>query len=116
MLRRNDNAQNVFIGDKKVEMEANAATPFRFKNLFRRDLLKIATTATEDNASDQIEASQQLAFIMAKQAEGVDMTKLTEESFYSWLEDFMSSDMYDHMDEFVELWQSTQETSSTPKK
>lgn len=108
--------QNIFIGSKSVEMVANAATPFRFRNVFKKDLLKIFSNPSEDNVSAQLEAGQMLAYIMAKQAEGVDMNKLTEEQFYVWLEDFSSSDMYDSLEAIVNLWQATGETSSTPKK
>lgn len=107
--------QTILIGSKSVEMVANAATPFRFRNVFKKDLLKIFSNTSEDNVSAQLEAGQMLAFIMNKQAEGVDMNKLTEEQFYTWLEDFSSSDMYDSLEAVVSLWQATGETSSTPK-
>lgn len=108
--------QTILIGSKSVEMVANAATPFRFRNVFKKDLLKIFSNTSEDNVSAQLEAGQMLAFIMNKQAEGVDMNKLTEEQFYTWLEGFSSSDMYDSLEAVVSLWQATGETSSTPKK
>lgn len=108
--------KTILIGSESVEMVANAATPFRFKNVFKKDLLKIFSAADEENASLQMEAGQMLAFIMAKQAEKVDMNTLTEENFYEWLEGFMSSDLYDCLDDFVDLWQASQKTSSTPKK
>lgn len=108
--------KTILIGSESVEMVANAATPFRFKNVFKKDLLKIFSSDNEENASLQMEAGQMLAFIMAKQAEKVDMNALTEENFYEWLEGFMSSDLYDCLDDFVNLWQASQKTSSTPKK
>lgn len=108
--------KTILIGSESVEMVANAATPFRFKNVFKKDLLKIFSSDNEENVLLQMEAGQMLAFIMAKQAEKVDMNALTEENFYEWLEGFMSSDLYDCLDDFVNLWQESQKTSSTPKK
>lgn len=108
--------KNILIGDKSIDMVANAATPFRFRNVFKKDLLKIFSDASEENVSAQLEAGQMLAFIMAKQAEGVDMNKVTEDSFYVWLEDFSSTDMYNSLEDIVNLWQATESTSSKPKK
>lgn len=108
--------QTILIGAKNIDMVANAATPFRFRNVFKKDLLKIFSNTSEDNMSAQLEAGQMLAFIMAKQAEGVDMNKVTEEQFYTWLEDFSSTDMYDSLEDIVNLWQATESTASKPKK
>lgn len=110
--------KNITIGDKDIVMVGNAATPFRFKNIFKKDLLKIFVSADgeADNVSEQIEASQMLAYVMTMQAEGVDMNKLTEESFYSWLEEFSSMDLYNALDDIVGLWQASQVTTSKPKK
>lgn len=108
--------QTILIGTKNIDMVANAATPFRFRNVFKKDLLKIFSNTSEDNMSAQLEAGQMLAFIMAKQAEGVDMNKITEEQFYTWLEDFSSTDMYDSLEDIVNLWQATESTASKPKK
>ena len=108
--------KTIMIGSKEVNMQSNAATPFRFKNIFGLDLLKIFTNASEENISTQLEAGQMLAFVMAKQAEGVDMNKLNVDHFYTWLEDYSSNDMYDALEAIIEVWQSSGKTSSTAKK
>lgn len=108
--------KTVTIGSKEVNLQSNAATPFRFKNIFGIDLLKIFTNASEENVSEQLEAGQMLAFTMAKQAEGVDMNKLNIENFYTWLEDFSSNDMYDALEAIIDVWQSSGKTSSKAKK
>lgn len=111
--------KTLVIGDKNIEMEANGATAFRFKKIFAPlDLFKQFVTAPEtpDEVAAQMEVSQMLAFVMAKQAEGVDMNKLNEDKFIEWLEQFDGGDLLEVLDEVVEVWQSSKKTTSKPKK
>lgn len=79
--------KTVTIEGKDMEMAANAATPFRFRQVFKKDLL--AVLGNEKRAEEEgMETVMQLAFIMAKQAEKVDMATLNDETFIEWLEGF----------------------------
>lgn len=75
------------IEGREIGFAANAATPFRFKQVFRKDLFAIFTNAERAEA-EGFESVTELAYIMARQAEKADMNKLNEEDFLSWLEDF----------------------------
>lgn len=101
----------VKIGDKEVGFLANAATSFRFKNLFRSDLLSIISQG--DNAS--VEDYERLAYVMAKQAEKADMNSLTDEDFYTWLEAFDFTDLMNAIPEIVGIYMQNKQTTSDPK-
>ena len=79
--------KKITIDGTELELAANAATPFRFKQVFHKDLFSVL--GNEQKAETEgVEAVTQLAFIMAKQAEKADMGKLTESEFIEWLEGF----------------------------
>ena len=77
-------------GGKELKLAANAATPFRYKQLFGADLLKLfqQNTDIKQNEFTLSESVTQLAFIMNSQAEGVNMNTLSMDEFFAWLEDF----------------------------
>lgn len=77
---------------RKLALKSNGLTPLYYKQTFGRDLLQMLTEDDEalTIASDKI---PELAYIMAKQAEGADMTKLNQEEFLKWLETFEPLDM-----------------------
>lgn len=109
--------KTITIGETPVEMLANAATPFRFRQVFRLDLLKgisAASDGTMDN-TESVDYIIRLAYILKEQATGkAKFDKLTEEDFYKWLEGFETMDVFNVVDEVAELWLGSQETMSTP--
>lgn len=86
--------KEVMIGDKKVELLANAATPYRFRSIFHRDLLTLLSE-TQASPLSSVDIITQLAFTMMKQAEGADMTKIKEDDFIAWLEGIESDVFWD---------------------
>lgn len=82
----------VKIGGHDVPMEANAATPIRYKQLFRRNILPIFRgTVEEDTAEEML---PELAFVMAMSAAGEDMNKLNYDRYITWLEQFGALDFF----------------------
>lgn len=101
------------IDGKEVEFSANAATPFRYRQVFHKDLLSIL--GNEEKAQNEgVEAVTELAFIMAKQAEKADMTKLNEEGFIEWLEGFGSMAFVNNAEDILSVYMESTETTSTP--
>ena len=101
------------IDGKEVEFSANAATPFRYRQLFHKDLLSIL--GNEEKAQNEgVEAVTELAFIMAKQAEKADMGKLNEEVFFEWLEGFGSMAFVNNAEDILNIYMESTETTSTP--
>lgn len=105
--------KNVIIGEKEVELSANAATPFRFKQVFQKDLFSVF--ANEANAETEgLETVSQLAYIMAKQAEKADMNKLNQEEFLSWLEEFGPMDFANSAEEILNVYMGSTISSANP--
>lgn len=106
---------SVNIGGKEIELVANAASPYRFKQIFRDDFLKRAID-TSGNEAESIDLFVKMGFVMAKQAEKADFSKLNEESFFAWLEEFEPSDVQLAAGDIANIYAGNTETKSTPKK
>lgn len=101
------------IDGKEIEFSANAATPFRYRQIFHKDLLSIL--GNEEKAQNEgVEAVTELAFIMAKQAEKADMGKLNEEVFFEWLEGFGSMAFVNNAEDILNIYMESTETTSMP--
>ena len=101
------------IDGREVEFSANAATPFRYRQIFHKDLLSIL--GNEEKAQNEgVEAVTELAFIMAKQAEKADMGKLNEDVFFEWLEGFGSMAFVNNAEDILNIYMESTETTATP--
>ena len=101
------------IDGREVDFSANAATPFRYRQIFHKDLLSIL--GNEEKAQNEgVEAVTELAFIMAKQAEKADMGKLNEEVFFEWLEGFGSMAFVNNAEDILNIYMESTETTSMP--
>ena len=101
------------IGEKEVELSANAATPFRFKQVFHKDIF--AVFGNEQKAEQEgFETIAELAYIMAKSAEKADMSKLNEEDFIGWLEGYEPMDFANAAEDILNAYMGNTETSANP--
>lgn len=109
----------------EVEFLANAATPLRYKSIFKRDLLTQFANAKIDGpdgtTSLNIDFLPELAFIMAMQAKALDdkeikLDKLNENSLMDWLEGFDSFSFEDKAEEILDVYYGNSETTSESKK
>lgn len=84
--------REIEIGGKPVKFTANGATPVFYKEFFKKDLLKEITSSDDGFilASDSV---PELAFIMAKQADGADMYKLERKHYIEFLSLFDALDL-----------------------
>lgn len=101
------------IGGKELELVANAATPFRFKQVFHKDLFSIL--GNEERAAEEgVETITQLAYVMTKQAEKADMNKLSEDGFIDWLEEFPPMAFVDSAEEILNAYMDQTQGTATP--
>ena len=104
----------VQIGPESVKLCGNAATPVRYKQIFRKDLLiSFRGMSADDFDADLI---KQLAFVMVKQAEGADFKAVSFDDFIDWLEQFEETDLLQAMPEIIGLWMTNAETLAKAKK
>lgn len=105
--------KEITLGGKAVPMLTNATTSFRFKQIFKTDLLAVFSGRVSEG---QEEIVIQLAYIMAKQAEKADMTRLNMDTFYQWLEGFETADFFSVTDEILDLYAGQSESEAEAKK
>lgn len=103
-----------------VPFLANAATSYRYKTMFKQDLLVLFQTF-EHNGTYDIDFVEQLAYIMAMQAKAktgeIDLTTINVDSMVSWLEQFGSFAIYNKAQEILSVYlDNTTITSSEKKK
>ena len=105
-------------GGKEVKLAANAATPFRYKQLFNGDLLQIfqQSTKSEEDGMALADVVTQLAYIMNRQAEGVNMNTISLDEFYTWLEDFEPMDFVVKGQDIINIYLSSTIPSVESKK
>ena len=106
----------ITIGEKEVEMLANAATPYYYNQVFHEDFFEQSQKMNENTSGMTVEVFTKIAFIMAKQAEKKDMSKVNEGQFMKWLGDFEPMDLPNAMPEIVDLYMGNKAGTATPKK
>ena len=105
--------KTIEIDGKELSVAANAATPFRYKQVFHQDLF--AVLGNEKRAEEEgAEAVMKLAYIMHNQAEKADMNKLNEEGFIDWLEEFSSMAFINAVDDIVNVYMDSAKGTATP--
>lgn len=103
--------KTITIDDKEIKLAANAATPFRYRQMFKKDLLQILGNEEKAEA-EGVETISELAFIMAKQAEGADMARLAEDEFYTWLEGFGPMAFIESAEEILGIYTASEKTTT----
>lgn len=103
--------KTITIDGREVKLAANAATPFRFRQMFKKDLLQILGNEEKAEA-EGVETISELAFIMAKQAEGADISKMTENDFIAWLEEFGPMAFIEAAEEILGIYTEQEQTTS----
>lgn len=105
------------VGDMKVELESNAATPYVIKRIFGFDIL----TFLHDDTREQLEKVpeiEKMCYAMKLQAEMStrDALNATDDGFYDWLAQFNFYDMVEILlPATVSLWMESGKAKSEPK-
>ena len=106
--------------DIKVPFLANAATPFRYKSLFGKDLLLLFQKAVNEDGVYDIDFVSELAFVMSMQAkskkEGLDLSTINRDNMLEWLEQFGGFELFNHANEIMSVYLGNEETTSKEKK
>lgn len=104
------------VGNKEVPMNANAATPIRYRQVFKKNLLPyFMGKATDEDAAEMV---GELAYIMAASAANEDMDRLSFEGYVKWLEGFAPLDFVDNttVTAIIDLYQGNEEGYAELKK
>lgn len=100
------------IGSKEVEMVANAASPFVYRQIFKKDFFSETQKPEVD-----VNVFVEMGFVMSLQASkhAGELMKTSLDEFYVWLEQFDQMDMINAMPAIGEFYTSQEKTTSVPK-
>lgn len=106
----------VNIGGMPVEMFANAASPFIYRRIFKKDFL---LEMDKGDGGTNTNAMSEMAFVMYLQAHRdfkdiVDTT--TEDDFWEWITQFEAFDLPMAANEVLRLFQGQEKTLVNQKK
>lgn len=109
--------KEITIGGKQITFTANAATPIYYKQFFKKDLMKYTGVNEQEAAMELVDGDiNELAFIMAKQADKADMLKLTFANYLEWLECFNALDLTMKANEIYMVYVADSVPMEEPKK
>ena len=109
--------KTVKIGETDVMMRSSAATAIRYRNIFHGDIMKeLMEMDPEKMDAAVIEKIQKLGYVMARSAERADMTRLTEDDYMIWLDQFDTIDIMRASKDILMLYLGNKLSSSELKK
>lgn len=108
------------IGQREVAVESNAATAIRYKQIFKRELLKdLAKLENVEDVDklDAIEYTSKLAYVMNMQNRK-EIKEASEEGYIAWMEEFEEADFQDPaaITSILNVWNRNITTTSELKK
>ena len=106
---------------KEFEFVSNGMTQYRFRQLTGQDLMKsISKLINKDLESigDDADFSciDKLAYIMNMSATKADMSKINQDTFFEWIEQFDSSNSIKIYSDIINAYFGTKKSTSEPKK
>lgn len=106
---------------KEFGFLAVGSTPYRFKQLFKQDLMKEITKLLNKDFNSigddaDFSVTDKLAFVMNCQAEKKDLNNQNFDLFLEWVDQFETSELFDHISDFIGIYLGNKESTSTPKK
>lgn len=104
--------KDIIIGEKSVPLSASALTPFSYKKLFGRDIVKDIQDLQKNSKSGELDPEMvaMMTYTMAREA-NKDIEPLEE-----WLSQFELFDLYQSFGDVIQLWGLNEETHSKPRK
>lgn len=106
---------------KTMGFLAVGSTPYRYKQLFKQDILKDITKLTNadlDGVGENADFSiiDKLAYVMNCQAEKKDMNLLNFDTFLEWVDSFETSELLNHASDIIGVYLGNKGSTSNPKK
>ena len=105
--------------EKEVSFLSTGTTAIRYKQIFHKDLMPSITKLLRDevlNPDADLIVSQELAFVMNKQAEGRNMNTVTYEEYLTWIDEYDSASLFQNIADFIKIYTGSKGSTSEPKK
>lgn len=107
--------KEIQIGDKTIPMRASGRTPLYYRQVFHEDLLsKLSTDGDQITLAES--AISEVAYIMAENGSDADMSKLNEDTYGEWLEQFEPMDLLIAGEDIFKVYLGNLFSDSKPKK
>ena len=108
----------LIIGGRELNFTANAATPFRYKQLFHEDILQLLQNNSKEEQNQVLlsDTVTKLAYIMNAQAEKKDMNRISYDDFMEFLEDYNPLDFIMEGAAIMNIYLVNTETTVESKK
>lgn len=98
----------------KRGLTANGLSPVLFRRVFKKDFLTARIEAQKANGG-MVELYGEMAFIMAMQYDGGDLSKLTENDYFEWLAGLNAADIENNVDVIHAIYEGNEVSLSDPK-
>ena len=111
--------RTVQIGSVEVGMLCSAASPIIYRGIFHKDFMrKVYEIDKSKDEADSIDLYSEMGFVMAMQAAKTldELSKLTEEDYIKWLDQFTPFEMVMACTEIAKLYNEQEKNLSVPKK
>ena len=109
----------ITVGEKELNLLANAATPIRYKMVFGDDIMVVFNQINNNkrDSGEILDITSQLAYIMNRQAEcdKNELKSLSKDTYIEWLEDFDSMAFVNASEEIINVYLGQTETTSKSK-
>lgn len=111
--------KNIKVGEKELNLLANAATPIRYKMVFGDDIMVVFNQINNNkrDSGEILDITSQLAYIMNCQAEcdKNELKNLSRETYIEWLEEFEAMDFVNSSEAIINAYLGTTDTTSKSK-
>lgn len=107
--------------EKEMNFLAVGSTPYRFKQMFKQDLmLEITKFVNSDmdgiGSGADFSIVEKLAFVMNCQAEKRDLNCQNFDTFLEWVDQFETSELFNHITDILGIYLGNKRSTSEPKK
>lgn len=103
-----------FADGGEIELLANAATKYRFRQIFGLDLIDELADIQAVTPGRLTEIMEMLTYTMELQAKK-EAEKGSIDDFFTWLEGLSANEITDHIDKILKIYQGNQKTLSETK-
>lgn len=103
----------ITIGDKDMELVANAASPYLYKQIFHEDFLREIQKPDPD-----VDIIQKMGYVMNMQAalSTAEILKLNEATYIEWLLQFEPLDIINAGEDIMKTYYGQTKGTSVPKR
>lgn len=106
--------KEIQIGETMTPLVVNGITPLVYKRVFNENIFEAFQSGKQE--TDAVEFAGKLAYIMRAAGADEDLSKLSYEGYWKWLESLGWSDIATAAADIVMMYSESEKASVEPKK